>query len=344
MTKEISELPEKDYTPPEAPQALTGYIQPYLESLGDGSRKYEGLESGLGLIDDLIGGLHRFVLMAGMGGVGKSTLAIQMAMGVAEKENVPVIYYSFEMGRHDVLTMAVQNLSKKLLRNEIELRGNDPELAPEKKEQIANASSELTKISDRLYIIDSVGGIPKFEDMENQIQTIKRVHGSENILVILDSVQDIVPIEANQVQAEARTAQKLVELQQSTNATILGIAQKNKSGIKDGGGYTSVMGSVAWIHKPTTVIELIGGKEAIGKAKENKKLTPTEIEELEQALEKDTKNPNTAYPIYLNVIKGRNSGYGGVALKYYGAYRYYEVGKEKQFEQLYKTLSEVGLV
>jgi hypothetical protein len=101
------------------------------------------------------------------------------------------------------------------------------------------------------------------------------------------------------------------------------------------------MGSVAFVHKPTTVIELIGGQEALNQIKRDKKALPDELQKLEEQLKSDTKDPNTAYPIYLNILKGRNTGYGGLALKYFGAYRYYEVGQEEQFGDLYNTAKSI---
>jgi len=341
MKNDITELETETLLPENLPKPVNTQLDSYLDSLGDGTRKYEGLETGLGQIDELIGGLSRFVLLAGMGGVGKSTLALQMALGVAEQEKIPVIFYSFEMSQRDVITMALQNKSRKLFRNDLELKGNAPDLAEDKREEIKKAVTNLRKVTDTFYIVDSKAMKPHLDLITEQVKAIKTIHQSEKVLIVIDSVQDIVPTDLNQTQAEAQTAQKIVELQLETNATILAIAQKNKAGVRDGGGYASVMGSVAFIHKPTTVIELIGGKEALQKAKDSKALTGDELQKLEESLSQDTKNPDTAYPIFLNVIKGRNSGYGGVALKYYGAYRYYEVGQERKYSNLYEAAREV---
>lgn len=320
------------------PDPLKDQTKSYLEGLGDGSRRYEGLETGIKQIDDLIGGLSKFVLCAGMAGVGKSSLALQLALGVAKNEKIPVVYYSFEMETREVITMAIQNIAGKLQRKDIILRGKKPEQAT----LIKQAITGLEELADRFYIVDSSEGkTPDILDLKAQILNLKEKHKTDNILVVIDSVQDIVPVEQNQTQAEAKIAQQLVELQQQTGATLFAIAQKNKSGVREGGGYTSVMGSVAFIHKPTTVLELIGGKEALSRAKADHSLTDDQISELEQALTEKTKNANTPYPVFLSVIKGRNSSYGGVSLKYYGAYRRYEVGQDTEWNDINKVISEV---
>lgn len=320
------------------PEPLKAQTKDFLKGLGDGSREYEGLKTGIKEIDDLIGGLSKFVLCAGMAGVGKSSLAIQLALGVAKNEKIPVVYYSFEMEAREVITMAIQNITGNLQRKDIILRGKKPEQA----ELINKAIEGLKEITDRFYIVDSSSGkTPDIIDLKAQILNLKERHKANNIFVVIDSVQDIVPIEANQTQAEAKIAQQLVELQQQTGATLYAIAQKNKTGIREGGGYASVMGSVAFIHKPTTVLELIGGQEAISRAKADGNLSDDQIDELKKQLVEKTKNPNTPYPVFMNVIKGRNSGYGGVSLKYYGAYRRYEVGQDTEWNDINKIIDEV---
>jgi hypothetical protein len=230
--------------------------------------------------------------------------------------------------------MLLQNKSRKLQRPDIELRGNDKDLPKDKKDLINKAITSLNEVKDRFYIIDASNETPDLTAIKAHIVALKDKHKTDKVLVVLDSLQDIVPIEQNQVQAEAHTAQRIVELQQETGATILAIAQKNKAGVREGGGYASVYGSVSFIHKPTLVLEMIGGQEAIARAKEQKSLTDDQIDELERSLRQDTKDSQTPYPIYLSVIKGRNCGFGGLCLKYYGAYRYYEAGKSELLDEV----------
>lgn len=329
-----------NYTPDGAPKPVKDYITDYEASLGDGSRKYEGLETGLEAFDELIGGLNRFVLIAGMAGVGKSTLALQLALGVIRKEKIPVLFFSYEMSRRDVITMALQNISRKLTRPDIELYGRAKDRAEGKAEQLNDAIKQLTEIGDSLYVIDSHDGAPDMELIEKQVIALKAHHNSPNVMVVIDSIQDIVPTGVvQQTQAEAQTAQKLVELQHKTNCTILAIAQKNKMGVGKGLGYEGILGSVSFIHKPTTVLSLTGGKEALKLLKEKGQ----DNDDMAEALTDGTKKPDTPYPVVIQVIKGRNSGYGNLGLKYYGAYRYYEVGREKLFDELYEAIDSQNI-
>jgi hypothetical protein len=148
--------------------------------------------------------------------------------------------------------------------------------------------------------------------------------------VVVDSVQDIVPLTPNQIQAEIQTVQELTEVQQKTGVTILVIAQKNKGSINSVDSYGDVMGSMSFIHKPNTVLEIITPKELIAKSKGDPKLA----QEIEQNIEADAKD-GYAKPMYLNIIKGRYTGTSAIPLQYYGAYGYYEGGKSKRYNDVY---------
>ena len=61
---------------------ITSLFADHKESLGDGSKKYRGLETGIKEIDEMSQGLDGFVLLAARAGTGKTTLAMQLALGV----------------------------------------------------------------------------------------------------------------------------------------------------------------------------------------------------------------------------------------------------------------------
>lgn len=306
----------------------------YQASLGDGTTTFRGLVTGFSEVDNLISGLDRFILLAGRSGAGKTTLASQLALGVAE--HTPVLFYSLEMGKSEIITMFIQALAKGLYRNDIELRGNDPSLESDKKTKLAEAVKALEPLAKNIYIRDATGGIPRIADPKdgnsilNTVESLKAKHNAERVLVVIDSVQDVVPMASNQVQAEIQTVQELTEVQQKTGATILVIAQKNKGSINSVDSYGDVMGSMSFIHKPNTVIEIITAKELLAKSKDN----PAQAREIEQSIEADAKD-GYAKPMYLNIIKGRYTGTSAIPLQYYGAYGYYEGGKSKRYADVY---------
>jgi KaiC/GvpD/RAD55 family RecA-like ATPase len=318
---------------------LSSELEQYRQELGDGSKTFRGLVTGFNEVDDLISGLDRFILLAGRSGAGKTTLATQLALGVAT--HTPVLFYSLEMGRGEITTMMIQVLAKGLYRNDIELRGNDPKLEADKQGKLDTAFSQLAGLASNVYIKDATSGIPRIADPKdansiyNTIEAIKTKHKAERVLVVVDSVQDIVPLTTNQIQAEIQTVQELTEVQQKTGATILVVAQKNKGSINSVDSYGDVMGSMSFIHKPNTVIEIITAKELLAKSKDN----PNQAREIEQNIEADAKD-GYAKPMYLNIIKGRYTGTSAIPLQYYGAYGYYEGGKSKRYKEVYSPFDK----
>ena len=313
---------------------LANSLEQYRQELGDGSTTFRGLVTGFNEVDDLISGLDRFILLAGRSGAGKTTLATQLALGVAT--HTPVLFYSLEMSKAEITTMMLQVLAKGLYRNEIELQGNDPNLPIPSKQKLDTAFTGLTELAPNVYIKDATGGIPRIADPKdgnsilNAVESLKAKHNAERVLVVIDSVQDVVPMASNQVQAEIQTVQELTEVQQKTGATILVIAQKNKGSINSVDSYGDVMGSMSFIHKPNTVIEIVTAKEMLAKSKGDQK----QAQEIEQNIEADAKD-GYAKPMYLNIIKGRYTGTSAIPLQYYGAYGYYEGGKSKRYADVY---------
>lgn len=327
---------------------LNADLQEYKESLGDGSRPFRGLATGFDEIDEIIGGLDRFILLAGRSGAGKTTLALQLALGVAQ--NKPVVIYSFEMSRNEIITSLLKATAHRLgleglYTKTVELQGNDPNLDKRVADTIDQSLAELDRTGERVFIKDSSQGIPailpyptqgkadKNPTIYDDIERVKKVCKSDEVLVLIDSVQDVVDTSnPNQVQAEIKAVNDLTILQQKTGATILVTAQKNKGSVNSQDSYGDVMGSMSFIHKPNTVIELVTLAEMINKADKDHK---EKIKDLADEIEQEAKQGNCK-PMFLNVIKGRFTGVESLPLKFYGAYGYFEAGQDKNYSDAYK--------
>lgn len=323
---------------------LSADLQEYKNSLGDGSRPFRGLATGFNEIDEIIGGLDRFILLAGRSGAGKTTLALQLALGVAQHK--PVIIYSFEMSRNEIITSLVKTTAHRLgleglYTKTIELQGNDPKLDPKVADILAQSLAELDRTGERLFIKDSSHGIPKILPSQgdksitiyDDIERVKKQCKTDEILVLIDSVQDVVNTQnPNQVQAEIEAVNSLTILQQKTGATILVTAQKNKGSVNSSDSYGDIMGSMSFIHKPNTVIELVTLAEMINKVDKDEK---ERLKERAEQIEQRAKN-GSCKPMFLNVIKGRFTGTQALPLKFYGAYGYFEAGEDKNYSNEYK--------
>lgn len=330
---------------------VSNYLEDYQAELGDGSAKYRGLVSGFTEIDDLISGLDRFILLAGRSGAGKTTLALQLALGVAEKDT-PVIIYSLEMCRAEIITKLLQVVAHdqyryNLYANSIDLHGNDPKLDANTKEALKSSLEHLNEVGKLIYVRDSVNGVPDILDHDNSKSKIKSLyqdvldaktkHKVDRVLVLIDSVQDIVKAEnAQQTQAEVNALAELTILQQQTGATILATAQKNKASTTSGDDYADVMGSMSYIHKPNTVLMLDTPREmlsAVGKG--SKGGLVKEQQQTLRDIEKEGRKGGER-PMLLKVIKGRFTGTGAIPLTYFGAYSYFKGGKSDRYIEFYE--------
>lgn len=327
---------------------ITADLESYKNQLGDGTKEFRGLATGFNDIDKLVGGLDRFVLLAGRSGAGKTTLALQLGLGALE-QGTPIIIYSFEMSRYEIITKLVQVEARGLFTNTIELRGNAPDLEPDYKTLLDKSLQRLNRVGERLFIKDAINGIPKllppstaeYKDKRpsiyDDIEQVKKLTKSERVLVIIDSIQDVVSTDnSNQVQAEIEAVNQITTLQQKTEATILCTSQKNKGSINSKDSYGDVLGSVSLIHKPNTVIELVTIKEMIAKRFSDKsdRDAKERLERVASEIEQDAKGGKVK-PMILNVIKGRYTGTDYLPLKYYGAYGYFDAGIDSNYSDVY---------
>lgn len=348
-TKEQEQAKTLQLTP------VSAFLSDYKTELGDGSKDYRGLESGFKAVDDMISGLDKFILLAGRSGAGKTTLALQLALGVARK-GTPVIVYSLEMSRSEIISKLVQIMASvmgnKLYLSTIDLQYNDPNLDKKYKEIIDDALDQLAKVGDHLYIRDGLNGIPRIALYANEtlpkqgeLRTIqqdvvdaKARHNADKVLVVIDSVQDVVDTaNGNQTQAEVEAVNRIVALQQSTDATVLCTAQKNKTSINSNDPYGDIMGSMSFIHKPNTVLALETPREMIcktGKGKgKNGGLDKTQNKDLNE-IEKKAKEGG-GKPMVLEQVKGRYTGVKNLGLTYYGAFGYFSDEIDLNYQDLF---------
>lgn len=337
---------------------VCNFLEDYQAELGDGTQKYRGLVSGFTEVDDLISGLDRFILLAGRSGAGKTTLALQLALGVAER-GTPVIIYSLEMCRFEIITKLLQVISYEqygygLFANSVDLNGNDPKLDKNTKEAIKSSLAHLNEVGKLIYVRDSVNGVPNILDYDNggkkqklrsiyqDVVDAKATHKVDRVLVLIDSVQDIVKAEnAQQTQAEVSALADLTILQQQTGATILATAQKNKASTTSGDDYADVMGSMSYIHKPNTVLMLDTPREmltAVGKG--GKGGLTKDQQQILRDIENEGRDGGVR-PMLLKTIKGRFTGTKAIPLTYYGAYSYFTGGKSARYADFYK---DCGLI
>lgn len=299
----------------------------YLENISS-SRGQSGLKTGIFELDQMIGGLENFVILGGKSGSGKTSLATQMALGIVQNEQIPVIFFSFEMKSEDILTLMIQNLSEKTLkREEIINTSHDEKLS---NPNMAKSIQKLNSLMDLIYIFDGQNGVPSLAEIEDKIREIQDKHQTKQVFVVIDSFNDLVADSEHMVAAKAEedVVQKLFQIQLKTGSTVLAIAQRINNSLRGGSSEDGLKGSVALYHKPTTVLELISYKEMLLSLEANSYSAKREKLEIENLI----KNSNISTPLMLYVSKHRNNTNSRLYLKFYGSYRYFEAGIEPAFE------------
>src|SRR5690554_6189482 len=95
----------------EIPQPSTSYLNDYYQTLGDGQFALIGIETGFKEIDKATLGLSGVIVLGGVAGQGKTTLALQLSY-MASERGTPVLFYSLEMPRRAVFTKILNRLAQ----------------------------------------------------------------------------------------------------------------------------------------------------------------------------------------------------------------------------------------
>lgn len=229
---------------------LAEYLDTYRTQLGDGKRKYIGVETGIKTLDEALNGLSGVIVLGGQAGGGKTTLALNIAYETA-KNKVPVIFYSLEMPKKNILTKVFSKLAR-IDYATILLDGK--KLGTQYIEQVN------TEIGGTLYIktLEKGEGKIDFETVKADIEYIKAKHNTSDVLVVVDHLQ-IFPLDMKAYKDQIDREQKLItgfkQVSEETGACTLLISQQNKASY-NAKNATSIKGSVDIIYLADVVMLL----------------------------------------------------------------------------------------
>lgn len=301
-TVKIKQLPEgiKDITDyflqhdkagfealPETQQEIKGLPKPtvedlpdYYKTLGDGSKKLIGIETGIATLDKATMGLSGVVLLGGIAGQGKTSLALQIAYEACVRET-PVIFYSLEMPKRAIYTKILNRLSG-VGYADILLKGRpylDPDaqntdllgnkldfhslFSKDEAEALSEARDRLVKLGNRLYVRSRERDEQpiNFSTLEGEINLVKTKHNAERVLVVVDHLQvfdyrkDEKERATDQIDKESKLIDRFKEVSEKTTTPILLISQKNKQGFNSS-GLESIKGSVDLVYLADVVMFL----------------------------------------------------------------------------------------
>ncbi|MCI2057762.1 MAG: replicative DNA helicase [Oscillibacter sp.] len=128
-------------------QVLPGVLDSLSELSENGGKTLPGLPTGLSAIDDKIAGLNKsdLILLAARPGMGKTSLALNVAINVAKSSGKTIAVFSLEMSREQLVTRLLS--SEALVENGRLRTGNLRETDWQK---IADAATVLNRVDIRI--------------------------------------------------------------------------------------------------------------------------------------------------------------------------------------------------
>jgi len=259
----------------ENPKPAGDYLAEYCKTLGNGTQEYLGIRTGLAELDKKTLGLDGLIVLGGIAGQGKTSLALQLAYGACELDT-PTIFYSLEMPRRAIFTKILNRLAEVgysdiLLKGrqyldesqkETDLLGEQVDskkyLTEAQAKQLKQAKADLVKAGDKFYLRsrESQEADITFESVEREINLIKAKHNADKVLVVIDHLQVFNAGEyKDQIDKEGRLITGFKGISERTGATIILISQKNKAGFTSKGLQT-IKGSVDIVYLADLVMFL----------------------------------------------------------------------------------------
>jgi len=276
--KDFDNLPEQPVAVKgiEKPKPAREFLEPYYKTLGDGTLDLLGIKTGLDELDKKTLGLDGLIVLGGIAGQGKTSLALQLAFDACEL-GTPTIFYSLEMPRRAIFTKILNRLAqvkysdillkgrqyldetrqdKNLLGEEIDFYKL---LTKDQADKLKIAKEKLTKASNKFYLRsrESKEADITFESVEREINLIKAEHKADKVLVVIDHLQVFNAGDnyKDQIDREGKLITGFKGISERTGATIVLISQKNKAGFTSRGLQT-IKGSVDIVYLADVVMFL----------------------------------------------------------------------------------------
>lgn len=252
-----------------------GFLEQYYKTLGNGTLELLGIKTGWDKLDQATLGLDGLIVLGGIAGQGKTSLALQLAFDVCE-QGTPVLFYSLEMPRRAIFTKILNRLAE-VKYADILLKGRlylddarlekDPTTGKDNfhslltKEQIGRlqeAKERLKQTGNRFYLRtrESKEAEIDFDGVEKEINKVKANHNADKVLVAVDHLEVFKAGDyKDQIDKEGKLITGFKGITERTGATIILISQKNKAGFTSKGLQT-IKGSVDIVYLADVVMFL----------------------------------------------------------------------------------------
>ncbi len=201
--------------------AILGQVYQNLAELSKTKGGIPGLPTGLGELDETIMGLKNtdFIILASRPGMGKTSLALNMALNVGKKTGKAVAIFSLEMSK--------EQLALRLLSSEAYVDSKKLQTGMLNKEDWQKLSGATATISrTKLYIDDN--SVITVSDMNAQCRRIQDLG-----LVVVDYLQLMTSATGesseNRIQAVAEISRMLKIMAKELNVPVLCLSQLSRA-------------------------------------------------------------------------------------------------------------------
>jgi replicative DNA helicase len=154
-----------------------------IKKFKESGRKLRGLATGFPRIDKITSGLQRgdLIVLAARPSMGKTSLALNIALNAAKGDDATVLIFSIEMGRKPLGNRLLSSLARVPLKSILDGSVYDK---PEQATKLADAQAALSKMD--IHIDESAGD--SINEMKNKCRRVKQSSGKLD-LVVIDYVQ-----------------------------------------------------------------------------------------------------------------------------------------------------------
>lgn len=263
--KDFDSLTEQTVEIEGKPRKTKDFLPDYYKTLGDGTLELLGIPTGFNKLDEATLGLDGLIVLGGIAGAGKTSLALQLAFNASDT-GTPTIFYSLEMPRRAIFTKILNRLAE-VKYSKILLKGRQylmdivaPKiLSDDEVDRLKAGKKLLEKIGDSFYLRTRERDEAEinFNTVENEINFIKADHRAERVFVVIDHLQifDVLGGYSDQIDKENKLITGFKGISEKTGAVILLISQKNKAGFTSKGLQT-IKGSVDIVYLADVVMFL----------------------------------------------------------------------------------------
>ena len=264
MTKDFHILPEETVEIEGKPRPASEFLDDYYRTLGDGTLELLGIKTGFEKLNKATLGLDGLIVLGGIAGAGKTSLALQLAFDASDT-GTPTLFYSLEMPRRAILTKILNRLAE-VRYSDILLKGRqyltdaqeEKLLSVDEADRLKAGKKLLEAIGDKFYLRtrERDEADITFERVEQEINFIKADHKAERVFVVIDHLQVFNAGDyKDQIDKESKLITNFEGISKRTGAVILLISQKNKAGFTSKGLQT-IKGSVDIVYLADVVMFL----------------------------------------------------------------------------------------